>query len=102
MNSFGLEEKYMNFLYALLKKYIPEENANFYVFGSRAKGIYKDYSDIDVAIDLFGKKIETSTVEKIKSAFENSTFPYEVDVIDLNSISESFFNIIKDDLVRIN
>ena len=36
----------------------------------------------------------------IKSDFENSTFPYEVDVVDLNAIKENFKNIIKDDLIE--
>ena len=38
---------------------------------------------------------------RLESDFENSTFPYEVDIVDLNTIKENFKNIIKDDLVEL-
>ena len=39
---------------------------------------------------------------KLESDFVNSTFPYEIDIVDLNTIKENFKNIIKDDLVELN
>lgn len=38
---------------------------------------------------------------KIKNEFENSTLPYEVDIVDLNNISEVFKGHIINDLVKI-
>ena len=39
------------------------------------------------------------TSSKLELEFENSTFPYEVDIVDLNNINEKFKNLIQDDLV---
>ena len=39
---------------------------------------------------------------RLQSDFENSTFPYEVDVVDLNNIEENFKNLIKNDLTELN
>lgn len=94
---FGLEERHVNFIKETLKKYIPNPSAKFYVFGSRAKGKHKEYSDIDIAIDC--PDFTAKTKSKLELEFENSTFPYEVDIIDLNNIEKNFKNLIKDDLV---
>lgn len=99
MNRFGLEEKYLIFLKSTLKKNLPD-NAKFYIFGSRAKGTYKDYSDIDIAIDS-RKKISENTIQKISFEFEDSTLPYEVDVVDLNSVSDTFKSLITGDLIEL-
>lgn len=98
MNRFGLEEKYLNFLKSTLKKNLPD-NTKFYIFGSRAKGTYKDYSDIDIAIDN-SEKISEKILQKISFEFEDSTFPYEVDVVDSNSVSDNFKSLITGDLIE--
>ena len=47
------------------------------------------------------EKIPFDKFLTLKAFFEDSTFPYQVDLIDLDSISEKFSNLIKDDLVEI-
>lgn len=94
---FGLEERHLDFIKETLKKYIPNPNAKFYIFGSRAKGKHREYSDVDIAIDC--QDLTGSVKSKLEIEFENSTFPYEVDIVDLNDIKESFKNLIQDDLV---
>ena len=98
---FGLETRHIEFILSTLRQYIPEKDVKFYIFGSRAKGTFKEYSDIDIAVDLNCKSIPASVLAKILSAFEDSTLPYEVDVVDLNAIDESFKNIIKDSLIKL-
>ena len=97
---FGLEERHLNFIKETLRKHIPNQEAKFYIFGSRAKGKYKEYSDVDIAIDY--SNLTTSIKSKLELEFENSTFPYEVDIVDLNNIKESFKNLIKDDLILLD
>lgn len=101
MTNFGLETKHLEFLKATLKKQFCDENIKFYIFGSRAKGTQKEYSDIDIAVDDKGQKISTDILLKAISEFENSTFPYEVDIIDLNSIEKNFKSLITSDLVEL-
>lgn len=97
---FGLEDRHLNFIKETLKKYITNSNAKFYIFGSRARGKFREYSDVDIAIDCPDL---TSTIKsKIEIEFENSTFPYEVDIVDLNSIKDNFKNLIQDDLVLLD
>ncbi|MBR1424058.1 nucleotidyltransferase domain-containing protein [bacterium] len=101
MTKFGLENRHLDFIKNTLNKYFKDFDACFYIFGSRSKGSFKEYSDVDIAIDNHNLKIDDHTISKIALEFENSTFPYEVDIVDLNAISDKFKSLIKDDLKRI-
>ena len=57
------------------------------------------YSDVDIALKC-DKEIPFDNILRLKALFSDSTFPYMVDIIDLNSISEKFFSLIKDDLIK--
>lgn len=94
---FGLDDRHIDFIKNTLKKHISNSEAKFYIFGSRAKGNHKEYSDVDIAIE--SPCPIPSEIAKLKLEFENSIFPYEVDIVDLNNIKETFKNLIKDDLV---
>ena len=94
---FGLEERHLDFIKETLKKYVPSPDAKFYIFGSRARGKYREYSDVDIAID--SSDLTSEIKSKLEFEFENSTFPYEVDIVDLNTIKENFKTLIQDDLV---
>ena len=94
---FGLEERHLNFIKETLKRYIPNSDAKFYIFGSRARGKFREYSDVDIAIDC--PNLTSDIKPKLELEFENSTFPYEVDIVDLNNIKDNFRNLIQDDLV---
>lgn len=96
---FGLEQRHLDFILQVLQKNIPEKDTKFYIFGSRAKGNFKEYSDIDIAVELPDKKLSADILGKILIEFNDSTLPYEVDVVDLNAIDEKFKKLIKETLV---
>ena len=98
---FGLDKRYLDFILQVLKDNIPQKAAKFYIFGSRAKENYKEYSDVDIAVKLPDKKLSADILGKILLEFNDSTLPYEVDVIDLNAIDEKFKNLIKNSLVEL-
>lgn len=54
------------------------------LFGSRAKGNYKNGSDIDIAV--FSKNLSYNEFMKIKVELSKLMIPYTVDIIDYNSI----------------
>jgi predicted nucleotidyltransferase len=62
-------------------------------FGSRINGTFKQNSDLDLAV--VGKsKLGFSKMGELKLSFEESDLPFRVDVLDYNSISQNFRNII--------
>lgn len=98
---FGLDKRHLDFILQVLKDNIPQKEAKFYIFGSRAKENYKEYSDVDIAVKLPDKKLSADILGKILLEFNDSTLPYEVDVIDLNAIDEKFKSLIKNSLVEL-
>ncbi len=98
---FGLKKRHLDFIMQVLADNIPQKEAKFYIFGSRAKGNYKEYSDIDIAVKLPDKKLSADILGKILMEFSDSTLPYEVDVIDLNAIDDKFKNLIKNSLAEL-
>jgi type I restriction enzyme S subunit len=82
----------------ILHKYVPERTV--WVFGSRAKWLAKEYSDLDLCI-VGNTQLKFSTIGLLAEAFEDSNLPYKVDVVDWATTSESFRKIIERDKVRL-
>ena len=64
------------------------------LFGSRGKGIARDGSDFDIAID--SEEIETNVVRKLKENIEEIVGLYSVDIVFLNEVESGFRKIILD------
>lgn len=81
----------------ILQLHLPAK-ANVWVFGSRATGKVKPYSDLDLAVDI-GVTIPIVLSAKLNDAFDESPLPFKVDIVDWQSISESFRKKINDDRI---
>ncbi len=92
-----IEDKYLEFIKKVLSKYL--KTYKVYLFGSRAKGNNRKYSDIDLAVK--SDELTSYIKSQIEAEFENSTIPYEVDVVDLNTVSKDFLNLIKDSMIEL-
>jgi len=79
---YGLNEQDEQTIFGIFKKYPEVENV--LIFGSRAKGVFHNGSDIDLAID--GDHVTFKTLQQIKSDFEESSLPYRVDLFDMQRI----------------
>ena len=97
MPELDLDEKCVSFINELVGKIFPY--AEIFIYGSRTQGKAREYSDVDIALK---GDISFEGLLTVRALFEDSTFPYKVDVVDLNSLDEKFFAVIKDDLYRIN
>ena len=81
MNNFGLPERTIN----ELKKYFKNkpEIKKVFIYGSRAKGTFKNGSDIDFAIWADNN----TNFNKIYSELDDLPTPYKFDVTDYQNIS---------------
>lgn len=86
-------EEYKEIL-SILKKYQGE----YYAYGSRVKGDYTKSSDLDI---LVNSQDFEYFINSIKNDFDNSHIPYIVNFIDKNNITEEFYSLIKNDLVKL-
>jgi len=59
--------------------------ARVYLFGSSVAGTTRRSSDIDVAIDPLAP-LQPRLLTNLREALEESTVPYDVDVVDLTAV----------------
>jgi predicted nucleotidyltransferase len=71
------------------------------MFGSRARGKPKPYSDLDLVI-MGDTPIPLSTLGQLQDAFANSDLPWRVDVVDWVSTSPEFQSHIAEHSVKIS
>lgn len=73
---------------AVVSALVPE--AKIYLYGSRARGTYKSWSDIDLALDA-GHPIEPrGRIAELRDVLRELSIIYRVDVVDFNNISGVF------------
>jgi predicted nucleotidyltransferase len=72
----GLTDQQLRTIHDILRPW-AHKIAEVGLFGSRAAGTYRPYSDIDLI--LYGA-LEPSDVDRLHTLFEESSLPMEVDV----------------------
>ncbi|OYT17168.1 MAG: hypothetical protein B7C24_03910 [Bacteroidetes bacterium 4572_77] len=74
--SYGLKEKHIFAINSVFKKYPKIEKAILY--GSRAKGNYRNGSDIDLT--LIGANLNLSALFKIENELDDFLLPHKIDL----------------------
>lgn len=78
MNTYGITDKTYQMLLDTFSKF--PEIKEVLIFGSRAKGNYKNGSDIDLAVK--GGEVGPCLIFRLKSLFNSRlSIPYKVDVV---------------------
>ena len=75
----------------ILQTHVPQ--AVVWVFGSRATGNAKAFSDLDIAI-ITTQPLPLDVSASLSDDFSESDLPYKVDVVDWATTNASFRNII--------
>jgi predicted nucleotidyltransferase len=70
----------------ILRANLPE-STKVWVFGSRATGRARRYSDLDLAIDA-GRRLTLDEIAGLAEAFSDSDLPYKVDLADWHNIED--------------
>lgn len=70
----------------ILRAHLPP-SAKAWVFGSRATGRARRYSDLDLAIDA-GRQLTLDETARLSEAFSDSDLPYRVDLVDWQGIED--------------
>lgn len=93
-----LEPNHLQIVKAILKQQIPRRK--IVVFGSRANGTPKKYSDLDLCV--MGKKpLSLKQQADLREAFSESDLPIRVDIVDWATTTPEFQAIIQANSVDI-
>ena len=82
--SLGLQQDDLKIIVSVLTQYTEVTEA--FIFGSRAKGIFHNGSDIDIV--LKGKNLDINIMSRISYQLNEETIlPYKIDVLNYHTIS---------------
>jgi len=83
----GLTEKENVFLLDNLSNPLKEKGAEVYLFGSRATGTHKKFSDIDILyVPDSNNSIPMHVVYLLLSKIEESDFSYKIDLVNASEL----------------
>ena len=94
-----LSSEYRRLVLDLLRANLPQR-VRAWVFGSRATGRARRYSDLDLAIDA-GRPLTLDETARLAEAFSDSDLPYRVDVVDWHAIDDRFRGVIAGERVAL-
>jgi predicted nucleotidyltransferase len=88
---FGLTKEEYDFLIENLVLPLKTRGARVYIFGSRATGRHRAFSDIDVLYSAPPESpLKNADVYKILASLEESTFPYKIDLVNEADLATSY------------
>ncbi len=96
MSLIDVRADHLKIVQDILQTFVPEREV--WAFGSRAKWLAKEYSDLDLCI-VGETPLSFRTMGLLEEAFQDSDLPYKVDVVDWASTSASFREIVARDKV---
>lgn len=80
------DQKYIQDIKNTIEVFDPQHVNRYALFGSSTRE--DRFGDIDIAV--VGNKKAQKPLYELRALFEGSTLPYFVDVVDVDSASESF------------
>lgn len=99
---FGLTSSEWDFLERHLIEPLKQQGARVWIFGSRARGDQKPFSDIDVLYSLSPQQnLSPSFIYNLKEQLVESHLPYKVDLVFEGELAASYAPFILRDRVEV-
>jgi predicted nucleotidyltransferase len=88
-----MKDRHLSIIRDILEQKLSAADCHVYLFGSRARGLARTASDIDLAVE--SAEDISRQVAHARTAFEESTLPYNVDLVDLRDASPALVEDVK-------
>lgn len=90
--------KYENKLFEFLRSYPFPKGVSVYLFGSRARGDHRNWSDLDIGLENLPNDFNFVDLEE---AVDKLNLPYEVQLVRLETMSKEFYNKYRAEAINI-
>ncbi len=99
---YGLTEKELKFIFDQVVTPLKATGSKVYLFGSRANGKYKKFSDVDLLyIFEANQPVPSGLISQITIKIEESDFPYKVDLVSDGELAVSYRNSVNADRIEL-
>lgn len=95
----GFKES-LEFIKKTIRKHLPENDYEIFVYGSRAGSNAQKWSDVDIGI-RGEKEVPVRKLALIAEDLENSKIPYKVDVVDFTKTSTDFSKLALKEIIKL-
>ena len=99
MISVQLKPSEMEVIAGILGRFLPPQGYSAFIFGSRADGKPRRFSDIDIAV--VGDPLSPGVKADIEDAFETSSLPIKVDLVEWYKLGDRFKSVAREAMVPI-
>lgn len=96
-----MKVNYLDLTKKIILKHLDCNKYKIFLFGSRACGNEKPYSDIDVGV-LGKEKLNSIVKANIENELDESIVPYKVDIVDFSRVDEKFKSYALKKIIRWN
>ena len=88
---FGLSNEQFQILNQIVVSPLKSHGATVWIFGSRARGDHKPFSDVDIMYDTKDStQFPKGFISHLREEIQESRLPFKVDLVDLNEMAESY------------
>ena len=94
-----LESKYLYQTRELVLKATADLNCTIFLFGSRARGLYRRSSDIDIGFSGLSEAVFVRTRDRLLAELEESLIPHHVDLVNIDTAPSDFRNVAMKEVV---
>jgi predicted nucleotidyltransferase len=98
---FGLTENEYRLLIEHLVHPLRQSSARVFIFGSRANGKFKKFSDVDLLFKETDQRVSQDLITSIISFFEDSHFPYKIDLVNDSQLAASYRENVERDMIEL-
>lgn len=96
----GLDQKSQSVLERLMIEPLKSMGCHVWVFGSRARGDYSEFSDIDLLFEKpNGVTLPVGFLSELRESLEESNLIYKVDLVDIDELAKSYEAGVKRDRI---
>lgn len=82
--------------HALIRRSLPPEAARLWLFGSRARGDARRWSDIDIAVEPL-RRLPPGLIAELRETLAESSLLLDVDLVDLSAAPPALRYAIKEE-----
>ena len=99
LHNHAVELKYLNQMRDLVLRVTVDLDCTIFLFGSRARGVHRRSSDIDIGFSGLSEVVFTKVRDRLLTELEESVIPHHVDLVNMETVSGDFRDVAMKEVV---